>query len=246
MARKRGAKSAQSRKKGGGGDRDARWQPQSASTAVTRSYNVPPRNYLKENFGGITPSIRRTLVWHEQTGGALPSNSYKEFAVIVLNSPYDPDNAVGGTSAQGFAKYMAFYSKCFVLGARIKVKGVRAQALNAGPAVGSVVCGLTVTTNNTSLGAVDAAIQDGLCDYQFCGANPDRTHAEIGVDIAKFVDKPDLLDDSQFFCTSSSNPSQLVCAHIWALNISASTTEVWNQSIEVEFDCVFTDPIPFS
>jgi hypothetical protein len=185
-------------------------------------------------------------VWHTQSGGAYPSLTYKEFLVVILNSPYDPDNAIGGTSAQGYAKYMAFYSKCFVLGARLKVKGIRASVGNAGIPSGTTTCGATITTNTTSLGSVDSAIQDGLCDYEMVGVNPDRTYQELSVDIAKFVDKPDLLDDSQFFCTSSANPSQLIVAHIWGINFSASTTEVWNISVEVEFDCVFTDPIPFT
>jgi hypothetical protein len=190
--------------------------------------------------------MRRTLVWNTAYSSAMPANTYTEFIKVCLNGPYDPDNAVGGSSAVGYAKYMAFYSKCFVLGARIKVKGARTGTAGVAGAGAASIVGITVNTNNSSIGSYTAAIGEGLTDYTVMSEFPDRTYNEMGLDIAKFMDKPDVLDDPTLFNTSSSIPTEVVYAHVWGQNLSAAANEYWVAIVEVEFDCVFTDPIPFT
>jgi hypothetical protein len=109
-----------------------------------------------------------------------------------------------------------------------------------------IIAGVTITTNSTALGSVDSAINAGLVSYDLIGANPDHRNFSLGVDVAKFVDKPQILDDPQFFCTASSNPAQFIYAHVWAFDYSPVTYGTIVLSLEVEFDCIFTDPIPFS
>jgi hypothetical protein len=206
---------------------------------------IPRSDFLKQHVGGIAQHTRQTLVWAYAQGTNVPLSTYSELAVVILNSPYDPDSALGGASATGFAKWMSFYSKCFCIGARIKVKLVQtdaAYAVSTCPAV----YGISVTTNSTSLGSAAAAIQTGLVTYDVGYANPDRHYFELGIDIGKFVDKPDILDDNQFFCTASANPGQLVVAHVWGENHNTGAASDVLFTTEVEFDCVFTDPIPFS
>ncbi len=206
---------------------------------------VPERSYLQTHIGGASQSIRRTLTWAASTNVVVAAATYSEIYVVKLNSPYDPDNALGGTSATGFAKYMAFYSKCFVLGARIKAKGVNDNGGGAASTAPSA-SGINITTNTTSLGSVQTAIQTGLCDYGMVFENPDRYSYTLGIDVGKFVDKPDVLDDPQFFCTSGADPSQLVVGHVWVHNLDGARTLTTSVVVEVEFDCVFTDPIPFT
>jgi len=214
--------------------------------AQGRSVNIPPRNYLATHVAGVQPSIRRTLAWNVTSNGTIPSNTYTESAVVILNSPYDPDNALGGVSASGFAKYMAIYSKCFAIAARAKVKFATSGANGEGVPTGVNVIGATITTSVSALSSLYNAIDAGLCDYQIHNINPDRGELNLAVDIAKFVNKPDILDDSQFFCTASSNPSQVVALHLFSNGLSLLATTVYTFVIEVEFDCVFTDPIPFT
>jgi hypothetical protein len=205
-----------------------------------------PRNYLATHIVGVPSSQRQTLAW--ATNGGITTaalSGYVENAVIVLNSPYDPDAALGGLSAQGFAKWMAFYSKCFVLSARIRVTSTAAGPNFEGIPTGILVRGLTITTNSTAIGSTVQAIQNGMCKWEMTNVNPDRVKFELAVDIAKFVDKPDILDDNQFFCTATANPTQIVCAHLWYQNVTGLATTTINFWIEVEMDCVFTDPIPF-
>lgn len=214
------------------------------SSINVSSGRVPARNYLSTHVGGVAQSLRRTLVWTYVPSPNLAANTYQEY-VIVVNSPYDPDNAVGGSSAVGFAKYMALYTKCFTLGARIKTKSSIASGSTFGSPLGIVTHGMTITTFTTSLGSAAAAIGTGLCDYGVTSNSPDNWKHELSVDIGKFLDKPQVLDDPELFCTGSSNPTQVICAHVWWFAYSAATIAS-TLTIEVEFDCVFTDPQPFT
>jgi hypothetical protein len=205
-------------------------------TDVTRSSFVPPRNWLSSHIGGFPQSQRDTLNWVAK--GAL-NNMGSIYAenVVILNGPYDPDAALGGLSAAGFAKYMAIYTKCFVLGVRYRL-----NFTNVSIGAATIVGG-TVTTNTSSLTTDVNAIQSGLCEYSLCYTSPDSRRFDSSLDIAKFIDKPDLLDDPQFFCTPSANPSQVVCLHIWSQNQNSVTQQFVDYVVEVSFDCVFTDPI---
>lgn len=215
------------------------------SIAQGVSTNIPPKNYMQTHIAGVPSSQRQTLSWAYQ-GTVGITSAYAEASVIVLNSPYDPDYAAGGTSSAGFAKWMAFYSKCFVLGARATLKFAMSGTSVAGPPTEPVATGLTITTNVSSLGSTLDAIQNGLCDYKVMNLCPDSGVLSVGVDVAKFVDKPDILDDNQFFCTATGNPGQLIVLHHWVDGLSSLTTISQAYVIEVEMDCVFTDPIPFT
>lgn len=203
-----------------------------------------PRNFLSTNFAGVSPSLRRTLAWYGAIGSTL-SSTYSENTVVILNSPYDPDAALGGVSAAGFAKYMAMYSKCFVTSARIIVKYALAGTSFEGSPSGIVHVGVTITTYSTSIGSLFGAVTAGLVEHRVHNINPDSGTFSLAVDIAKFIDKPFILDDPQLFCTSGANPGQIVCAHIWTNNVSLANPTILG-GIDVEYDCTFTDPIPFS
>lgn len=201
---------------------------------------IPRDNYLRRGPASIRQSHRETLTWATVPAyKTLTGASFTEFFTLALNNPYDPDTAVGGTSAHGFSKYMQFYSKCFVLAAKIKVQAAKTAAANPGG-----LLGMTLTTYNTAFTAAVTAIENGYTDYQIVNSYPDRVSLDLGVDVGKFMDKPDVLDDPELFCTSSSGPTQGIFAHIWGSNFSA-TSEFVSFVVEVEMDCVFTDPIPF-
>lgn len=215
------------------------------NTAQGSSVYIPPRNYLALHVAGIEPAHRETLSWSYQTTAGL-AVAFTDQQQVLLNSPYDPDVALGGTSANGFAKWMAFYSKCTVLGARAKVKFALTGSTIEGIPTEASAIGVTITTNSTALTSIPAAVSAGLCDYRIMNVNPDSGVLNLGVDISKFVDKPDILDDSQYFCTATANPNQVVVLHLWTKALSALTTTGVAFVIEVEYDCVFTDPIPFT
>jgi hypothetical protein len=213
--------------------------------SVSNSYHVPPRSYLGTHVGGIAQSIRRTLVWTVAASSAT-TTGFGELGQVILNSPYDPDASLGGASAAGFAKYMEFYSKCFCLGARIKFTVANCATGFGGASISSAFFGVTVSTGTGAYSSLVNATQAGLCQYKLLNLNPDTCVLDVGVDVAKFVDKPDLLDDPQFFCTSSANPAQLIVAHYWHSQNAVAGSQSVVYFLEVEMDCVFTDPISFT
>jgi hypothetical protein len=207
--------------------------------------HIPPRNFLEDKLGGVQQSIRRTLVWVAGANQAVTS-TFNDFQQVILNSPYDPDAALGGSSAAGFAKYMNFYTKCFCLGARIKFKFASASTGGGGTPTSAFLVGMTITTLTSPFSSSTNAIQNGLCDYIQLNQHPDSGMLCLGVDVAKYVDKPNLLDDPQFFCSATTNPSQQIVAHIWVVDTMAAGGTTLPYIIECEMDCVFTDPYGFT
>ncbi len=245
MQRKQQNTSRKGRRKGGrGGVNPRRLNQDTGGQAV--SVNIPPRNYLATHVAGLTPTLRRTLVWAYDNFTPSASGVMTECLVAKLNSPYDPDNAVGGASATGFAKYMAFYSKCFVLAARIKVHYVACASNGDQPPLAPGTAGVTITTTTGALGSIAAQIEAGLCVFKRTGYSQNTGVLDIGVDVGKFLNKPDVLDDPQLFCTNAADPTQLIVAHVWIQNDSTVSAINLKCIHEIEFDCVFTDPITFT
>lgn len=212
---------------------------------VTTGNRVPRSNFLSTSIAGVPQSTRQTLSWSALGQGATGTVTFTDLQMIRLNSPYDPDVALGGTSTTGFARLMQMYTKCFVLGARIKVKVVNTNATGDSPPTSPIIIGITLSTNASSLGSVQQAISTGLSQHVLLGFSPDVHTFNLGCDISKFVDKPDILDDPDFATLATSNPNQSVVSHLWCYQLSALSKYVaW--VVELEQDCVFTDPQPFS
>lgn len=185
---------------------------------------------------GVTQTLRRELVATQSGILTSTSGAYAE-NTLILNTAYHLDSAT--LNSEGFTAYMGFYSKCWVLRSRIKVKVV--SAAGAHPwFLGSVI-----STNGASFGTKEKAIDNGLCDWQVGFQNPDRATFTTGVDHARFLGKPKYLDDPQLFCTTSAAPSQIVVWHLCGQSTDGATTIQFYYTVEVVQSVVFTDPIPF-
>lgn len=189
---------------------------------------------------GVPQSTRAQLVL--TTLGSVTTTAVGGYAEVtsLLNSAY---NGGGAFVFNGYAKYMQFFSKCFVLGSRVVVHGNTAT-LGAGI---PMVFGVTVTTNTTSLGSATAAINNGMCSWVTRYANPDSFTVSQAVNVGRFLHKPNVLDDPQLFSTSAADPSQIIVAHYWIQATAATGAAITIHYVgEIVVDCVFTDPIPFT
>lgn len=214
-----------------------------SSSNRSRPIAVPARNYLSTHTAGVAQHLKRTLVWNYTSVINVPA-AYAEPLVLMLNSPYDVDVALGGLSANGFAKYMALYSKCFTIGARVKIKIVNFSTQTLSDSHIPVLVGLTTTTFSSSLASVNAAINAGNVDYSLIGSSPDHCSLKLSLDVGKFMDVPIVINDNNLFCTSTANPNQFICAHLWTSSQGATT--VCSYIAEVTMNVIFTDPIPFT
>jgi hypothetical protein len=202
---------------------------------------------LANNISAVPQSMRTKLVWNYVGADVIPpAGTFKEMATILLNSPYDPDASLGGASAQGFVKLMAFYSKCFTTSAKVTVTFANTGSTTGYFANSTALGILTVTTNSTVLPNANQAIEQGLCVYKLLNTSPDSAVLSNTIDIGRFLDKPDVLDDPQLFCTSAANPGQVVVAHFAVYGYSASASTYISYNLNVEMDVTFTDPIPFA
>jgi hypothetical protein len=208
---------------------------------VTSSVHIPPRNYLSTHIPGIQQTLRRTLVNVNQSTYTI-SAGFAELGQYVVNSPY---HTFGSTNAIGYDKYMAFYSKCFVHGARIKWSGAPASLSVGVNATEPILWGVTINTNSTVLTSTVSAISEGLCSYKLNNQAPDSVMLTEGVDIGKFMNVPNILNNPQLFSTSSAFPDQIIVAHVWAQNYVGSANLLCFLT-EIELDVTFTDPIPFT
>lgn len=208
------------------------------------SYRIS-RNFMTTHITGVAQTSRQTLAWYVAGGlnnGVL--GSYLEAGSIVMNGPFEPCAALSINPATGYAKQMQFYTKCFVLGARINVTFTNDLSTGATPPVALVNVGLTITTSVTPLVSEVVATTAGLCQFGPLGSSPDTRKFTETIDTGKFLNKPIVLDDPQLFGTGSSLPSQLIVAHPWMVN-KASVPTACFFTIQLVMDCVFTDPTPF-
>jgi len=203
---------------------------------------IPRSNYLSTNVAGVTQSLRRTLVGGFSGQITVNASSYNE-TTFGLNNAY---SVYASVAATGYAKYMALYSKCFVLGSRQKVKLLTNSTSATLDLQNPMIMGYTITTNSTTLGLVATAIGAGLCDYDVGQYNPDRHVVGGRVSVSQFLDKPQVLDDPQLFSTASAGPGQVIIGHLWFYNFGTVNNTIVTFATDVELDVVFTDPIPFT
>lgn len=208
---------------------------------------IPPARYIKTHMPGVAQSLQTTLSFSTSTdSGALAANTYTEPQVFILNGAFKPDNAGTGDSMTGYTKYMAFYSKCFVRAGRIHVKFRATGASGQGIPLQPLIFGVSISTLVNSLGAIDKAIEGGLCDYRLINVNPDGGEVSVGVDVARFANVPEILNNPDWYGDSGLNPAQKIFAHIWCQSLAALATQHVFFTVEIEMDCIFTDPIPFT
>jgi len=201
---------------------------------------VPRPTLSRDTLLGLASTQRRTLAFAltavNVTGAA---GAYSE-TIVGLNNAF---SVYGGASAIGYAKYMAFYSKCFVVGSQVRFRGTVGGVTATIPAQ----VGLTVSTNNTSFVSAATAVDNGMVDYMVVGLNPDRVEIRQSVDVKRFLNKPNILDDPQLYSTAAAGPAQVIDAHLWiATTAGAAGVATLAGIVEIELDCVFTDPIPFT
>jgi hypothetical protein len=232
MPKSKGNKSRKGKK--GGGRRSGVPASSDLASSAARGKYVPRMSLGADTLLGLAQSQRRTLCYAE-VNQSLTSSAAYAFQPWVLNGAFAVHG--GGSVPAGFNRYMAFYSKAYVLGARIVTKLVSST-----PTVQGTV-GIVVTTNAVSLAGSNFAIDNGMVQWDMVGANPDHRVFTESVDVAKFFNKKNVIDDPTLYSTVAANPSQIIVAHIF---VESTGTFIVKLSTECYLDIVFTDPIPFT
>lgn len=169
--------------------------------------NVPNPRAGVVNTLGIRQHIRQRLVYTGTNTLTTSATGGYAFVTTPLNSAYN-----GGVNpALGYAKWMQFYSKCFVLGTTARVKFGK---FNVSGDLSLLNVGITVSTNVNTFTNSGNAISNGRCSWAILGINPDQCTLTQRLNVAQFFEKPYILDDPQLFSTSNADPTQMIFMHI--------------------------------
>jgi hypothetical protein len=198
--------------------------------------HVPSLSLGADTLLGLAQSQRRTLAFAGTTSVTSTTGAYSEVVIPMI----DAFNTFGGASAIGYAKYMAFYQRAFVLGSRVIIKGVVVQG-----AGGATVVGVAASSVASSFATTAAAIEAGLCQWVVVGTYPDRLEFTQSVETRKFLNVPDPLTSTRLYSTSAASPSDIIDLHVF-IDAAGSVTATFQFTFEVLLDVTFTDPIPFT
>lgn len=214
-----------------------------AKATSTRAKSVVANpSYFKYHISAFPQKQYETLRYVYQGVPTTVAVTSMYDILLCLNGPYDPDT-ITASSAAGWTKYMAVYTKALVRNARMKVIFSTSPPTAATQNV--VTCGLSISTNYTAFTNVQAAIQSGLCVYNVLNANSDVRPLEIDVDCNKFLGIKNGQDAANdYACTPTANPAQLVVGHAWVYNPSSVQAASITYNIVIDYDCLFYDPIP--
>jgi len=200
--------------------------------------SVLPRSMGALSLTGTSQMLRRKLAITRSFAFTGTAGGFTS-AYCILNTGYGVDGA--SLQYPGYAKYMAFYSKAWVLDSRWRARFTRDAASSA-----AVVVGTVVTTNTTAFLGYDKPIENGLSRWTMLGKNPDSATLNGACNHARFLGKPNYLDDPQLYSTVSANVGQAVVLQLFLQAADAATTVAGEVVVELEVDVVFTDPIPFT
>jgi len=174
---------------------------------------------------------------------AIAATAYSEPLLINANGAYDPEAGIVANQPAGFAKLMAIYTKCYVKAAKIEWRVTNLPQAASNPSVTPLACGIFTTTNTATAASFALAVQSGNVTYGHVTQAPDTKVFTQTVDIGKFVSVDDIMDSTEWNCTVASNPNQIVVFHMFVYNMSGVGANV-SYSYTVDYDCVFTDPLP--
>jgi len=225
-----------------------RSKPKGKSSGVTNSARVPRVGLSSDHLLGTPQTIRREMGLAITAG--LPNvaaGARSEYAVFA-NAAYQPFST---QTPAGYGKLMAFYSRAFVVGARIKLHCQ--NLIYPGTATAptqiqnSALRTVAITTSSTALSTGTIAIDQGLSKWKLMGVSPDTWQTTIGVDVSRYLNKPRVLDDNSLSSLVTTNPTNGIFFHVGVdnLNSSAQTVSVVD-TFELVQDVIFCDPITFT
>lgn len=189
-----------------------------------RNYN--PRaypSYAKYHLSAMPKQTNSTMTWSwpQTSSSALAAGTYAEIGVVIMNGAYQPCAALSATSPEGFSKMMGFYTKCAVKNATVSFTVCNVTQPPTATGRTSMLIGSSVTTDNTSLSTAKNAIENGNSTHKFVGPDNGAETITHSIDIGKFLDVGNLQSGTDYMCTSSANPGQVVDSHLWIYNNSS-------------------------
>lgn len=194
--------------------------------------------YTSNKLSPFPTSERRTLRYHQSvtinpgTGGA--------FTTFRANSLFDPFQPFGGHQPRGFDELMSYYKFYEVLHAKMTIKFAWNLTADIPVNCGIALRSLLAEQMNTA----DDILENTKRVYGTLKADLDSQVVKTySLNLRKFFNVKNLIDNEQYKGTSLSDPSEVVYFHpfVYSLNPGGDAAPIV-MDIMIEFDSLFTDP----
>lgn len=169
------------------------------------------------------------------TSGASAAGAY----VISCNGLYDPDITGTGPQPMSFDQAMLFFNHYTVHKARIRVT-FQSNSTNLRATVGLFVSGSTTVTTSIEqlMENGDGAIQI----LEYAGAFGGTATFTRTIDVGKFQDVRQVMDDPNMRGDSASNPTEQSYFHLVIWNAASATAVTGDFQALITYDTTFHEP----
>ena len=173
------------------------------------------------------------------TGGVVTSHH-----VFRANSLFDPDYTGVGHQPRGFDQWKLIYNRYNVRRARMTVTYVADGTAALTP--GAVTLWASNLHNDYSTSLASAMERSDYGKYEIFGDIHGRNGKKkltIEVDIAKMRGVKNVENEDDLGAVISSSPADAVFMGIDLHTVNGNTTSNIPVTVEIEYDCVFSDPL---
>jgi hypothetical protein len=169
------------------------------------------------------------------TSGASSAGTY----VFSANGCFDPDITGTGGQPMGFDQAMVFFNHYTVRRSRVRVVFLT-NSTNLRATVA-----LSVSGSSTAVSVIENLIENGDCTFQvleYAGAMGGTATMTRSLDVGKFQDVPEVMDDPNMRGDAASNPTEQVYYHLSVWNSASAATLSTDFQILIEYDVIFHEP----
>ncbi len=181
---------------------------------------------------------RRNIQYYSSgsvSSGASSAGSY----VFSANGAFDPDITGTGGQPMGFDQMMIFFNHYTVLSSRIRV------VFQSGSTSLRVTCGLSVSGSSSAVTSIENLVENGDITFQvleYAGAMGGTATLRRRLNVGKFQDVPEPMDDPNMRGDVASNPTEQAYYHLSCWNSASATVVTCDFQVLIEYDTVFHEP----
>lgn len=183
--------------------------------------------------------VRKTLPYY-QSGIVLSGASGAAGAqVFSANGMFDPDITGTGGQPMSFDQAISFFNHYTVHSARIKV------TFSSDSTTLRATCGLFVSGSSTATTVVETLLENGdgaVQQLQFAGAMGSSATFTRRLDVGKFQDVKQVMDDPNMRGDSASNPTEQSYFHLIVYNATTAAAVQCEYMVIIEYDATFHEP----
>ena len=182
-------------------------------------------------------TLRYTEVYAETVGGLISPTSFR------ANDIFDPTVAIGGHQARGFDQWMIMYNKWVVLSSTITVKCWTRSSTEP--------VAFNIVTVDPSIDLNDATLLDMLENnprttrsgsFTADGGGSRGGFVKAGVNVAKFLNRQHLADDTDLHGTDLVGPTKRIDYHVNFIDAGSFNVGQVEVIVNLTYRVMFLEP----